>query len=296
MPKGALERQLGLSEDEEAAASSRNVRNARCLARKSSIASTPLLAQSSTQVSERSSSIRWSTPRLGPGSSTTQARIILALIQSTPELSREDLRPGLDGRQPLTGAPTVPYRRTEILLEGLVDESPVPVPVDDMATQLDDSEGTHMWHIGNGMAWWMLFGTLFEILVVVAVVILIAHYLGTRQNSPDGPVEIVERRYATGEITREQFDQLRREPGRPANRRAVSNENNSGVTPRDAKQERGCRKRRPRTPVAAEPPRSVTVRRVLGYPTNFLADQLGFAPTSTSCAACSRSSSALSSW
>jgi putative membrane protein len=72
-----------------------------------------------------------------------------------------------------------------------------------------------MWHIGDGMAWWMVFGTLFEIVVVVAVVVLIANYVGTprtdRSPPSENPLEIVKRRYANGEITREEFDQLRRD-------------------------------------------------------------------------------------
>src|SRR6186713_1148188 len=36
-----------------------------------------------------------------------------------------------------------------------------------------------MWNMGDGMGWWMVFGTLCELLVVVAVVILVAHFLKT---------------------------------------------------------------------------------------------------------------------
>jgi hypothetical protein len=34
-----------------------------------------------------------------------------------------------------------------------------------------------MWHMGDGMAWWMLFWTLFELLIVIAVVVLVVHFL-----------------------------------------------------------------------------------------------------------------------
>ena len=70
-----------------------------------------------------------------------------------------------------------------------------------------------MWHIGDGMAWWMVFGTLFELLIVIAVVILIANYLGSPRTdrSPDDPLEIAKRRYASGEITRDQYERLRRD-------------------------------------------------------------------------------------
>lgn len=70
-----------------------------------------------------------------------------------------------------------------------------------------------MWHIGDGMSWWMVFGTLFELLVVVVVVLLVARYVGTSRidRRPDNPLEIVKRRYARGEITRDEYEQLRRD-------------------------------------------------------------------------------------
>jgi putative membrane protein len=66
------------------------------------------------------------------------------------------------------------------------------------------------------MAWWMLFGTLFEILVVIAVVVLLAHFLETPRadrtpGSSDDPLDIAKRRYASGEISRDQFNELRRD-------------------------------------------------------------------------------------
>jgi putative membrane protein len=70
-----------------------------------------------------------------------------------------------------------------------------------------------MWHLGDGMGWWMVFGTVFELLIVVGVVLLIANYLGARgtDRSFDNPLEIAKRRYARGEITRDQYEQLRRD-------------------------------------------------------------------------------------
>jgi len=71
-----------------------------------------------------------------------------------------------------------------------------------------------MWHTGDGMAWWMLFWTLLELLIVVAIVLLVAHFLGTpptdrAARDSNEPLEIAKRRYARGEITRDQFDALR---------------------------------------------------------------------------------------
>jgi hypothetical protein len=36
-----------------------------------------------------------------------------------------------------------------------------------------------MWHAGDGMAWWMLFWILCELLLVIAALVLVAHFLKT---------------------------------------------------------------------------------------------------------------------
>jgi len=74
-----------------------------------------------------------------------------------------------------------------------------------------------MWRIGENMGWWMVLGSLFELLIVVAVVLLVANYLGSRgtDRSPADPLEIAKRRYASGEITRTQYEQLRRDLDSP---------------------------------------------------------------------------------
>jgi putative membrane protein len=74
-----------------------------------------------------------------------------------------------------------------------------------------------MWGVGEDMGWWMAFWGLFELLIVVAVVLLIANYLGSRgaDRSPDDPLEIAKRRYASGQITRAEYEQLRRDLDSP---------------------------------------------------------------------------------
>ena len=67
---------------------------------------------------------------------------------------------------------------------------------------------------GDG-GWWMLFGGIwiFAILgLLVWLVTRMAHGQGMRGGDS---LEIVRRRYATGEITREQFDQMRQDLGAP---------------------------------------------------------------------------------
>jgi putative membrane protein len=73
-----------------------------------------------------------------------------------------------------------------------------------------------MWHMQHGMGWWLVFGTIFWALLVVAIALLIANLTDASSRpsapppprAPDDPLEIAKRRYAAGEISREQFQQL----------------------------------------------------------------------------------------
>jgi putative membrane protein len=72
--------------------------------------------------------------------------------------------------------------------------------------------------MGYGMGWgWMIFGWLFMILFWVAVVLLVI-WLIKQLKGPRGPatagetpLEILKTRYARGEITREQYKEMREE-------------------------------------------------------------------------------------
>jgi putative membrane protein len=77
-----------------------------------------------------------------------------------------------------------------------------------------------MWPYGHGWGWgWMLGGWIvmlvFWALVVVGIVALLRGLGGRsasdRAGHPETPLEILRRRYAAGEITREQFEEMRRE-------------------------------------------------------------------------------------
>lgn len=73
-----------------------------------------------------------------------------------------------------------------------------------------------MWRVHDGMGWWMVFGGLlwlaFWVLIVYMIVSLV---IGPRReaeaqpSTPTDTLEIVRRRYAAGEITRDEFQQLR---------------------------------------------------------------------------------------
>jgi putative membrane protein len=80
-----------------------------------------------------------------------------------------------------------------------------------------------MWDGHDGMGWWMLWGSAFWLIVILAAVFLAVWFSrqgtggATGQQPPgppsrrDTPLEIAQRRYAAGEISREEYEQLRRD-------------------------------------------------------------------------------------
>ena len=77
-----------------------------------------------------------------------------------------------------------------------------------------------MWGANEGMGWWMIFGGIWMVIFWGLIIWLIIWGIGQisrssggGQRNEDDPLEIARRRYARGEITREQFEQLRRDLG-----------------------------------------------------------------------------------
>lgn len=75
-----------------------------------------------------------------------------------------------------------------------------------------------MWGSHEGMGWWMLFGGGMWILFTIAVILVVFAIArgstgrGPVSRDPDNdPMEIARRRYANGEISREEFEQLRQD-------------------------------------------------------------------------------------
>ncbi|HLW46524.1 MAG TPA: SHOCT domain-containing protein [bacterium] len=70
-----------------------------------------------------------------------------------------------------------------------------------------------MWPYGYGPGWGpMIFGWVWMLVFVaaiVAVIVLITRAPGTRYT--DTALEVLRRRYAAGELTKEQFEQMKRE-------------------------------------------------------------------------------------
>ena len=72
-----------------------------------------------------------------------------------------------------------------------------------------------MWGAHDGMGWWMAFGMIWMIVFWGAIIWLIAwgvsQFSGRDRRDGESALDIARRRYAGGEITREQFEQLRRD-------------------------------------------------------------------------------------
>jgi len=74
-----------------------------------------------------------------------------------------------------------------------------------------------MWGAHDGMGWWMMFGMIWMVIFWGAIIWLIAwgvsQFSGRDRGSGESALDIARRRYASGEITREQFEQLQRDLG-----------------------------------------------------------------------------------
>lgn len=73
-----------------------------------------------------------------------------------------------------------------------------------------------MWHLSDGMGWWMVFGGIWMILFWGGLSVLIiwgVTRLSRRGDSTPkhGPLDIAKERYAKGEISKEEFEQLKKD-------------------------------------------------------------------------------------
>jgi putative membrane protein len=67
-----------------------------------------------------------------------------------------------------------------------------------------------MWHSGDAMGWWMLFGSVWFVVFWAVLIWAIAKVTFREpRDQQSSPLDIAKRRYASGEISREEFEQLR---------------------------------------------------------------------------------------
>jgi len=72
------------------------------------------------------------------------------------------------------------------------------------------------WQMHDGMGWWMLWGGTMMVLLWAAIiggaVWLVARLGGDRRDERrESALDIARRRYASGELTRDEFDQVRKD-------------------------------------------------------------------------------------
>ena len=70
-----------------------------------------------------------------------------------------------------------------------------------------------MWAANEGMGWWMLFGGVFWLLLIGALVYLFSNVVDRETETPAGrsetPLEVAKRRLAAGEISHEDYERIR---------------------------------------------------------------------------------------
>ena len=69
-----------------------------------------------------------------------------------------------------------------------------------------------MWNAGDGMGWWMLVGSVWFVFFWAVVIWAVVRVTSPRQDGGEASaLDIARRRYARGEISREEFEQFRRD-------------------------------------------------------------------------------------
>ena len=72
-----------------------------------------------------------------------------------------------------------------------------------------------MWYMHDGMGWWMAFGGVWMVIFwggIIALIVWGIKKLTERGSSTEKekPLEIAKERYAKGEISREEFEQIKK--------------------------------------------------------------------------------------
>jgi putative membrane protein len=74
------------------------------------------------------------------------------------------------------------------------------------------------WGYGPGFGWWWIPMAIFWVLIIIGIVLLVVWLLGQARARAGGPgpsgsraLDILRERYARGEITREEYERMRRD-------------------------------------------------------------------------------------
>ena len=71
------------------------------------------------------------------------------------------------------------------------------------------------WDTGDGMGWWMLFGGFFSIVfwgaIIYLVVALTRRPRSDRHEGREEPIDILKRRYASGDLSSDEYERMRRD-------------------------------------------------------------------------------------
>jgi putative membrane protein len=73
-----------------------------------------------------------------------------------------------------------------------------------------------MWDMVDGMGWWMVLGSVWFVFfwaVVIWAIVRVTDRGNRNQEAGESAIEILRRRYARGDIDKDQFDQMRRDLG-----------------------------------------------------------------------------------
>ena len=73
-----------------------------------------------------------------------------------------------------------------------------------------------MWHYAEGMGWWMVFGGIWMFIfwggLIALIVWGITKLSGRGDTTPKhDPLDVAKERYAKGEISREEFEQIKKD-------------------------------------------------------------------------------------
>ncbi|OGO07686.1 MAG: hypothetical protein A2Y92_02935 [Chloroflexi bacterium RBG_13_57_8] len=73
-----------------------------------------------------------------------------------------------------------------------------------------------MWYVNDGWGWWMIFGMIWMVVFwggIIALIVWGVSRLSRRGGPPANktPLDIARERYARGEMTREQFEQIKKD-------------------------------------------------------------------------------------